>query len=331
MNKQELISAFEQLGLSFLNLPESIVHQAHINNQWFTSENIYKATKSWNNSLKKDQIEQWLQNEDLKLSEQKVGVIMAGNIPMVGLHDLLCVLASGKIAILKLSSQDEVLMKHVVNQLIEINPKFTERIIISDSLKQIDALIATGSNNSSRYFEYYFKDIPKIIRKSRTSIAVLNGKETDEELLGLSHDIYSYFGLGCRNVTHLLLPKDFELKRLYEAYDAYIDIVNHHKYYNNYMYHKSILLMNLTKHYDNGFMIFQEKEDLFAPISTLNYHFYQTEQDYLNYIEQHAEGIQCVLSKEETIIDKVMFGNAQHPSLQDYADHVNVLDFLKSI
>jgi hypothetical protein len=237
----------------------------------------------------------------------------------------------GHTAVIKPSSQDQVLIKHVVKCLGEQNSYFLESIIISDSLKNIDGLIATGSNNSSRYFEYYFREIPKIIRKNRTSVAVLTGNESDEELKGLAHDIYQYFGLGCRNVTHLILPRNIDLKRLYESYDLYIDIVNHHKYYNNYMYHKSILLMNLDKHYDNGFMLYQEKETPHAPIATMNYHYYDTIDEAVSYLNSHNDLWQCVVSHHPEIPNAIGFGNAQSPELWDYADNINVLDFLKNI
>ena len=310
-------------------MPAEIMYGAQIKNQWFTPANIKFAAESWHKALQMYDIENWLKDNHASSRAKKVGIIMAGNIPMVGLHDLLCVLAAGHHAMVKLSGQDEVLMRWAIENLKKTNPSF--EITITDSLKDIDALIATGSNNSSRYFEYYFKDIPIIIRKNRTSIAVLNGLETEKELFALADDIFTHFGLGCRNVTHLLLPKNFELKPLYEAYDKYIDIVHHNKYYNNYMYHKSILLMNLTKHYDNGFMLFQNKTDLHTPISTLNYHFYNSENEVLDYIAENEADIQCVVSKMPAISHKIDFGNTQLPSLNDYADNVNVLNFLKEI
>jgi hypothetical protein len=327
----QLQSNFYALGKSLKMIPEHVLETAQINNQWFTKENILKACDNWNLALSKENIANWLQSANQATQPKKVGIIMAGNIPFVGLHDLLCVLAAGHQAVVKLSSNDEVLMGYAILLIKQFQPELDEKIIVSDSMKDIDALIATGSNNSSRYFESYFKNIPKIIRKNRTSIAVLNNTETNEELIGLADDIYSYFGLGCRNVTHLLLPRNIELKKLYEAYDKYIDIVNHHKYYNNYMYHKSILLMNLSKHYDNGFMLFQEKEGLQAPIATLNYHFYDTENDVLEYIEKHQNEIQCIVSKWNLIDHKIPFGKSQSPALTDYADNVDTMKFLESI
>lgn len=253
---------------------------------------------------------------------------MAGNIPFVGLHDLLCAVASGMKVSLKLSSQDEELMKYAIASLQKSIPELKSRISTEGKLNGINFLIATGSNNSARYFEYYFRDVPSLIRKNRTSLAVLNGKETDDTLEKLADDIYSYFGLGCRNVTHLIIPTDIDFHRLYTAYDKYMDIVNHHKYYNNYMYHKSILLMNLDKHYDNGFMLFQEKEELHAPVATLNYHFYKDIAEVKTYLENRKDELQCVVSEIAGIEGAIPFGTSQQPSLNDYADKIDVLAFL---
>lgn len=330
ISKSEILSAFAELGRSMKFLPEHVIETAHVKNNWFTPENIQTAAHGWAEALQTEKIELWLKDINPSDGSKKAGIIMAGNIPFVGLHDLLAVLGSGHSALVKLSSQDEVLMGHAILILTQALPAFAERITITESLKGIDFLIATGSNNSARYFEHYFSSIPRIIRKNRTSVAVLDGQETDEELLALADDIYTYYGLGCRNITHLLLPRNFELKRLYEAYDKYIDIVNHHKYYNNYMYHKSILLMNLTKHYDNGFMLFQEKDGLHAPIATLNYHFYDELSEAAHYIQQHQEELQCIVSHANSIKGALPFGKAQMPDLWDYADGVNTLEFLSA-
>lgn len=330
LNKNQIIDAFVALGKSLTNIPEHIIETANIRNSWFTIPNIKLAAENWKTALNEHDLNEWIGAEDYKQDDKKVGIIMAGNIPLVGLHDLLSAIASGHKVVAKLSSQDEILMGHAIILLTQQLPELESRIEVSEQLKGIDYLIATGSNNSSRYFEHYFKGIPCLIRKNRTSIAIVNGNESDEELIRLADDIYTYFGLGCRNVTHLLLPRNIELRRLYEAYDKYIDIVHHNKYYNNYMYHKSILLMNLSKHYDNGFMLFQEKEELHAPIATLNYHFYDTKDEALAYIEKHKDELQCVVSKDAFIPDSVQFGDAQKPKVTDYADGVNVIEFLKN-
>ncbi len=330
MEKSKIISSLAHLGQHIKLIPEHVIDQANQGNSWFTPEYIQLAADNWSEALQATHIHTWLQNETYHFSGKKVGIIMAGNIPFVGLHDLLCVIAKGHIALVKLSSQDEVLMKYAISILKQDLPELEERIIITEKLNGINYLIATGSNNSARYFEYYFRDVPSLIRKNRTSVAVLSGEETDEELVRLADDIYTYFGLGCRNVTHVLLPENFELRRIYEAYDKYMHHVNHHKYYNNYMYHKSILLMNLSKHYDNGFMLFQEKEGPHAPIATLNYHYYKSQEEIDAYLSQHAELWQCVVSSSPNVKNAIAPGTTQKLMLWDYSDNINTLAFLNS-
>lgn len=328
MQKTNIINSFYQLGQALLDIPQDIKEKAQIMNPWFTQTFIQLSANSWSEALSKEKIEEWLKDETCELREQTLGIIMAGNIPFVGLHDLLAGLAKGLKISAKLSSNDEVLMKFAIQKLIEFSPELENRINTEGKLNGIHYLIATGSNNSARYFEYYFKNVPSVIRKNRTSIAVLSGNENEESLKRLADDIYSYYGLGCRNVSHLILPRGFELRPLYEAYDVYMDHVNHHKYYNNYMYHKSILLMNLDKHYDNGFMLFQEKQEPHAPIATLNYHYYDSIDEVHNYLEQHKEQWQCVASDMLEIKQAVGLGQTQKPGLTDYADNINLLDFL---
>ncbi len=328
VEKSKIISSLAELGRQLQDIPEPIKQQAQQQNGWFTQAYIELAAQQWSEALQPAYIAQWLESESYTFTDKKVGIIMAGNIPLVGLHDLLSVIAKGHIAFVKLSSQDEVLMKHVISLLKTADPALDHRIIVTEKLNGIDFLIATGSNNSARYFEYYFKNIPSLIRRNRTSVAVLTGQESNQELEGLSDDIFSYFGLGCRNVSHLLLPEGFELKRIYEAYDKYMDHVNHHKYYNNYMYHKSILLMNLSKHYDNGFMLFQEKEEPHAPIATLNYHYYTSMEQVHDYLKRQEDLWQCIVSISPEIEGAIAPGNTQAPMLWDYADKVNTLAFL---
>lgn len=328
MQLSEITNAISVLGNDLLHIPDELITKANQQNPWFTPEFIHLAAKNWQEALEADQLENWLKDREFSLKDKSVGIIMAGNIPFVGLHDLLSSLVSGLKVKLKLSSNDEVLMKYAIASLTKSIPVLKDRIDIEGQLKGISYLIATGSNNSARYFEYYFKGIPSLIRKNRTSLAVLSGNENEEKLSLLADDIYTYFGLGCRNVSHLILPRSINYKSLYEAYDKYMDHVNHHKFYNNYMYHKSILLMNLDKHYDNGFMLFQEKSGLHAPIATLNYHFYDDLSEVQQYLNENADQLQCVVSEIPEIKDAIPFGSTQKPSLFDYADKVNTLDFL---
>ncbi len=329
MNNEELISSLSKI---IENIPEEIISKAGIHNPWFTYENIELTKRNWVDALNANTANEWIKNISVTANAKSIGVIMAGNIPMVGLHDALCVLATGNNLYAKLSSNDEVLMKYILQEISRAIPQLSSRINLVEQLNDIQALIATGSNNSARYFEYYFKDIPCIIRKNRTSLAILNGLESTEELTMLADDIYNYFGLGCRNVSHVIFPQNYEMRLFYEALDKYINIVNHHKYYNNYMYHKAILLMNLTKHYDNGMTIFQNKKDLYAPPATINYHFYNSIEEIDKYIATNEENIQCIASNFYTKDNWVVkLGNTQKTSLSDYADRVNTISFLEKL
>ncbi len=330
MDTNQYIKDLQLLGHKLSELPESIVHSAQIHNQWFSPQFVKLAANNWAKALNETDIKTWLNAIAPNNEMKKVGIIMAGNIPLVGLHDLISVLATGHKALVKLSSNDEILMKYVISSLNEINPLYAERIELVERLNSADMVIATGSDNSARYFDYYFRDKKTLIRKNRTSIAVLTGKETKEELEALADDIYLYYGLGCRNVTHVLMPRTMDLHAFYTALDKYIDHVHHHKFYNNYMYHKSILLMNLTKHYDNGFMIFQEKEALGAPLATLNYHYYDNETEIVNYIAENSQQLQCIVSQHPAVKGALPFGASQSPALWHYADNIDTLAFLSS-
>lgn len=330
MNTKELKNTLLALAQALNELPEDTALKANLANPWFTPEFIQLACRNWALALEAEKLDIWLKDLKPEFKDKTAGIIMAGNIPLVGLHDLLCVLACGIKASVKLSSTDEVLMTYAITALCKASPALSDRIRTDGNMKGVNALIATGSNNTARYFEYYFRDLPCLIRKNRTSVAVLSGQESDETLLKLADDIYTYFGLGCRNVTHLILPRNTDLHRLYQAYDKYMNHVHHHKYYNNYMYHKSIFLMNLDKHYDNGFMIFRENTDPHAAVATLNYHFYDDIREAAAYLEQHRDKWQCIVSETEGIAGSIPFGSTQKPELWDYADNVNVPEFLES-
>ncbi len=320
----------QSLGKILNELPESVILSAQVHNQWFSPQFSVMAAKNWAMALNESDINTWLEAVKPSNEIKQVGIIMAGNIPFVGLHDLLSVLASGNKALVKLSSTDEILMKFIIKSLIEINPSYAQKIEIVERLNSADMFIATGSDNSARYFDYYFRDKKTLIRKNRTSIAILTGNESKEQLEALADDIYMYYGMGCRNVTHLLMPKTIDLHAFYTALDKYINHVNHHKFYNNYMYHKSILLMNLTKHYDNGFMIFQEKDELNAPLATLNYHYYENDNDILQYIDKYKDQLQCIVSGHPAVKEGIPYGTSQSPALWHYADNINTLAFLNN-
>ena len=332
MNLKERISLFSSLGEFISKSPDvldEVISQAILLNPWFTQKHIKTSLLSIAQMLEKEKLENWISNYNLKhVKEKKVLLIMAGNIPMVGFHDLLCVLVSGHSAIIKFSSKDKILMKFLINKLISICPDIYNKIyIVDDFVKcQFDALIATGSDNSSKYFNYYFKDYKSIIRKNRRSIAVLDGSETAQDLINLSNDIFLYFGLGCRNVSKLYLPNGYDLNNLFNAFYDYNDIINHLKYSNNYDYNKTVYLMNRENILDNGFVLFKEDISIQSPVATVFYEFYSNKIDLDNFIEENNSLFQCVVGK-----DNISFGQTQFPNLDSYADQVDTVSFLKSI
>ncbi|EHQ29418.1 hypothetical protein [Mucilaginibacter paludis] len=260
----------------------------------------------------------------------KVGLILAGNIPLVGFHDVLCVLASGNRALIKASSNDARLIKYILNLLVEIAPEFETRFSFVERLANFDAVIATGSNNTSRYFEYYFGKVPNIIRKNRNSVALLTGNETKEQLFMLGHDIFDFFGLGCRNVSKLLVPAGYDFVPFFEAIEPHQPIINHHKYNNNYDYNKSIYLVNGDKHLDNGFLLVKEDERLASPLAVLYFEYYDNLPAAVNRLADLSESIQCIVTHEAVAVSNqvVDFGKSQQPQLWDYADGVDTMAFL---
>ena len=306
---------------------QGIISKQFVLNGWFTKENVLQSLKALGNQLREENLLRWTVNYSYSSSPKKIGVIMAGNIPLVGFHDFLCVLLSGNIAVTKLSSDDNTLLPALAEQLIQYAPTLKERIQFSfGKLGEIDAIIATGSDNSTKYFEQYFGHYPHLFRKNRTSIAVLTGNETKEELIALGKDIFSYFGLGCRNVSHLLIPKGFDLNRFFEAIVDYHPIVNHHKYANNYDYNKAVYLMNLMELLDNNFMLLRESEELFSPLSMVHYQYYTTKDEVETYLNKNKANIQATVGHQF-----IPFGEAQAPKLDDYADGVDVMKWLNSI
>ena len=334
MNLQARIQAFTHLG-EYL---KTEIHQeaaeqlysAQVHNPWFTKENIDKALNAWHEQLKVDMLTAWLSPYKLKevANPKKVLIIMAGNIPLVGFHDFLTVLISGHNVVIKMSSTDNVLLRVLIDKLISISPEFKERISFIEEVKnrKFDAVIATGSDNSAQYFEYYFKGAKKIIRKNRRSVAVLDGTELAMELQGLANDVFAYFGLGCRNVSKLFLPKGFDLDNLFKAFYPYSDIVNHKKYGNNYDYNKAIFLMGSNDLIENGFLLMKEDKSLLSPVAMLYYEYYNDMHTVEQFVKENAEQLQCVVSKKD-----IPFGNTQQPNLWDYADGVDTVEFLREL
>lgn len=310
---------------------KAIMEQAYLKNNWFTADNVALAITHWQSCLTNEQLHRWVQEvPEQQESPKKVGIVMAGNIPLVGFHDLLSVLLTGHHAVIKLSHNDEVLMKYCVEQLISHYPALSSYITVTERVTNADAIIATGSNNSARYFEYYFRDIPSIIRKNRTSVAVLTGNETEEELTLLADDIFQFFGLGCRNVTKLLVPKDYDLVPLLDATSKYAHVANHNKYANNTTYHRAIFLMNLTKHLDTGYLLVKEDEKLHPPLSCIFYKQFDDHESINDWLLGHKDEIQVIVSHLNEP-GHTGFGQSQRPSLTDYADGVNTIDFLTNL
>ena len=303
-------------------------------NAWFTPANVEKAVTSIGNMLNTADITTWLSKYQLKdHAPKKVGSILAGNIPLVGFHDILCVLATGNHALIKSSSQDSRLIKYVLNLLVEIDNSFADQFSFVERLENFDAVIATGSNNTSRYFEYYFGKVPNIIRKNRNSVAVLTGNETAEQLFELGHDIFDYYGLGCRNVSKILVPDGYNFNFFFESIQGYEQIINHHKYNNNYDYNKSIYLVNRDDHFDNGFLLLKKDERLTSPLAVLFYNNYADIKSVEEMINTESEKIQCVVSGVPLDVKNqvVSFGQSQQPKLWDYADGIDTMDFLSNL
>ncbi len=312
----------------------SLIQSVHFHNGWFTEDNVRNAIASIAFSLNPEPMIDWLSKYIKNLNEKKealsVAVIMAGNIPMAGFHDMLCVLLSGNKFIGKLSSEDKLLLPFISKILIVIEPEFSSFIEFTEGpLKNIDAVIATGSNNSSRYFEYYFGKYPHIIRKNRNSAAVLTGAEERGDMKLLGKDIFQYFGLGCRNVSKLFVPRGYNFETFYESIFQFKNIVNNNKYGNNYEYNRTVYLMSSQPSLlDNNFLLLKEDSAYSSPIGVLFYEFYHDLKSLNKRIEADKELLQCVVSKTSQINNSIPFGTAQCPSLSDYADGVDTLEFL---
>lgn len=309
---------------------ESVLLKIRSENPWFTTGSVNLALQGLRRYLDEAKIRKWISSYRMNPSATRnVAIIMAGNIPLAGFHDLLSVLISGHSALIKLSSKDSVLPSFLVDKLVTIEPRFGPVITVSAQLRNFDAVIATGSDNSARYFHYYFGKYPHVIRKNRTSCAILSGTETHEDLLLLGRDVFTYFGLGCRNVSKIFIPMDFDPVRLIKAWDIYVDIIHHNKYHNNYDYQKSILLVNRIPFYDSGFVILHENEKLVSPISVVYLERYRDVTELSQKLNTIEGKIQCIVGN--TGGNLVPFGEAQSPELWDYADRVDTMKFLEAL
>ncbi|SDS44012.1 Acyl-CoA reductase (LuxC) [Formosa sp. Hel1_31_208] len=314
---------------------DSFKHQmtlAEEANGWFTKSNMLFAFGGWSNQLTISNINQWVSKYNFNIeTPKKIAIIMAGNIPLVGFHDFLSVLMSGHQVLVKQSSKDKHLLPFLAKYLEFVEIKFKDRITFTEKkLEDFDAVIATGSNNTARYFEYYFKDKPSIIRKNRNSVAVLTGKETEDDLRALSEDIFRYYGLGCRNVSKLLVPTQYNFDAFFKAMYDWHPIINQAKYANNYDYNKAVYLMSEFDMLENGFLMIKEDESYTSPIATVFYEYYETERALMARLESDEEKIQCIVSNG-VLENEIKFGHTQLPKLWDYADDVDTISFSLTI
>ena len=320
------LEVLKQLGFKIKSMKDdkSIVSKVHSENAWFTFEFIQDAMICWSLALSEENLTKWIgersYSDEVEYSK-KIGIICAGNIPLVGLHDIICAYLSGNEVFFKPSSDDRVLCLEVAKAIGEIDPK--ARIKSVEKLNGMDAIIATGSNTTRRHFEYYFKDIPRLLRGARTSVSVLTNEITVNELKLLSNDIFQYFGRGCRSVTHLFLPKDFDIQRLFESWIYWSHIGMHNKYASNYDYQRALLMLNKVKFHENNFVILLEDAVLKPPVGIVSYSRYSDLATLNNTLENYRDEIQTVVGHGFN----TAFGDSQNPQLWDYADGINNLYF----
>ena len=333
LNTQQRINALVDLTTLIKEVDkDQIFELAKNKNGFFIPEFSGLALSNvldWNN---KQSLQDWAKDvPEVKLKPKKVGLILAGNIPLVGWHDLLTVFISGNIAVYKPSTNDEVLIDWLVKNLISVCPEAKDYFIKSENMKGIDAIIATGSSSSALHFHYYFKQIPRLIRGSKSSLGLLYGFENQAELELLADDIFLYFGLGCRNVSKILVPEDYDFDTLFKATEKYKSLIDNYKFQNNAIYHQSIFLMNGDTFLHNDILMIRPNDSLYSPISVLNYQVYNNLEHAKEIIESHKPDLQCLLSHKGQLMGSIPFGSAQKPDVEQYADGVNTLEFLLSL
>jgi hypothetical protein len=333
MNIERRITAFASLGDFVLKNPVSlqeIVNKTFIYNTWFTTDNINQALQNIAiEFLHREKLENWISGYGSKIATydtKTIAIVAAGNIPMVAFHDILCVLISGNKLQLKLSEKDQYLLPFLLEQLIVIEPDFKELISIQFKLEKFDAIIATGSNNTAKHFAYYFGKYKNIIRRNRNSVAILTGEETKEDIENLGHDIFDYFGLGCRNVSKIFVPEKYDLYSLKDGLSKHIGVNQHNQYMNNLDYQRTLYLMNQTPLIDIDFINIVENNSLHSPISCLHVERYKTPEDVKKNIDEQTENIQCMVGK-----GYLEFGKSQQPGLSDYADNVDTMEFILNL
>ncbi len=339
MNLDRRIEILSKIGQEILEKPEwlaAAVQQAYYANKWFTIDASWNALNAIAYHFLDEKILlEWAGGYPIEddMQSKSIGLVLAGNIPLVGFHDILCCFVAGHIAMVKLSTKDEILLTALVGRMIELDAEVESRILLTDKLKGFDAIIATGSNNSRTYFEEYFGKYPNIIRKNRNAVAVISGEESEEELIALGHDIFNYFGLGCRNVSKIYVPSGYNFDlMLGTLHDHYKELANHDKYRNNFDYNNALLMLNKVKYLMSGSLIITESEQISSRIATVHYSFYDKLSELESELEERKEEIQCIvthlnLSRHETF----SFGEAQKPGIKDYADGVDTMNFLTSL
>lgn len=347
MKQESIIKGFVQLGTLMVSLGKNkdwsdfsvgvtkeeydalnvVINRQVSYNGWFTKENVRQSLLALGERLNEAELKSWADAYSYSNSPKRVAIIMAGNIPLVGFHDFLCVLLSGNTAICKLSSDDKTLLPALGGHLLEFLPELKGRLeFTTGKVNDIEAVIATGSDNSLKFFEQYFGKYPHIFRRNRTSIAVIDGSETEEDFNRLGEDIFNYFGLGCRNVSHMLLPEGFELNRFFEGVVGHGEVINNNKYGNNYDYNKAVYLMNKHALLDNNFVLLRESDELFSPLAMIHYHFYKDQSEVDAYLKANEDKIQAIVGNAH-----IDFGAAQCPMLDDYADGVDVMSWLNRL
>lgn len=313
----------------FFSKFEELIHSSVNYNGWFTLEQVVISINSWASALTQDNLDKWTSKYDFSSEPNKrVGLILAGNIPLVGFHDFISVLISGNIAKVKMSSNDQKLLPFLATYLVAVEPGFASRFdFIEGKMEGFDAVIATGSNNTARYFDYYFNSVPNIIRKNRNSVAVLDGTESHEDMVALGKDVFTYYGLGCRNVSKIFVPEGYVFDSFYQGMFEYKDVIEYEKYSNNYDYNKAVFLMSEFKILDNGFLTVKEDKGYASPISSVFYEYYTDINEVKARLAEDVDKIQCIVSNN--LVDgSIAFGQTQEPQLWDYADNVDTIAFL---
>jgi len=311
---------------------EKIIETACEKNPWFVPVFVKEALRGISFMLEEEKLSTWLSKYQLENEKCKnIGIIMAGNIPMVGFHDLLTVIFSENCAIIKLSHNDDVLIPYLLKMLVKIDPGFKQQIVFRKALSKVDAVIATGSDNTSRYFEHIFKNSPRLIRKNRTSCCIIDGKESSGDLNEIARDIFSYFGLGCRNVSKIYIPKGFNIRGLLPHFSNYAWISDHPKYYHNYMFQSSIYTLEHREFIDGQFFLLLKDPNLVSPVSCLYYEEYEDPEQLGSIITHNMDKIQCIVSRDGWFVDSVPAGKAQFPEPWDYADHIDTMKFLSGL